>query len=246
MANEAAFLQDLFADLDSTIFDLPPSSPPVAVSSPRAPGPAAAQPRAKPSASLVTPKPRPAAPLHLRASPTQTSLATRATDHEQQQQPQPLPSSPFWNDPLSRPIVGTPPSTRHAAPLQVGGMKRGGPGGGGAKKRVSPEVPQRRKHVKIEVEEDHKENQKLQEGSRDLQGKRKPIVVKEEEVDFDALMDGMDWEEGACVLPSSGLTTAEVKVRCGLLQRHVNLGADLRRGLNSVRFPSASSSRVVW
>lgn len=74
-------------------------------------------------------------------------------------------------------------------------MKRGG--AGITKKRVSPATGSLRRHVKIEVD-DQKENVKLADSARrpptDVKGKGN--ATPKEDVDFDALLDGMDWDEG--------------------------------------------------
>jgi hypothetical protein len=100
--------------------------------------------------------------------------------------------------------------------MQSDGMKRGrvGNGASGAvKMRVSPAGVQARKHVNIEIEEEKENvgsNAKELQSARDVKGKGK-VVVKGEEVDFHALMDGMDWEEDAG-WSSSQPSKKEVKV----------------------------------
>lgn len=136
--------------------------------------------------------------------------------------------------------------------MQSGGIKRGVLGGassGAAKKRVSPAGVQARKHVKIAVEEE-KENVSrsadAQQIARDVKGKGK-AVAEAEEVDFDALMDGMDWEEDAG-WSSSQPNKKEVKVSVAAILCLCSepRNADLRCSVDDCRFLSASNTRAAW
>lgn len=172
---EEAFLASLFAGLDSTTFDDLPSSPPLPSSSriPRPPRGAhlpSSQPQPRPSSSQS----KPVRPVASRSKTLR-----------------PAAPKPFWDSP-SRGAVKVKNGVRG---VEVTGQKRA---------RANSPVKRVVRHVVVAVE--GKENPlplvdvkgKGREVVKRVKIEEKPVErvkVEEGEVDFDALLEGMDWEE---------------------------------------------------
>lgn len=174
-----AFMLELFADLDGTVFDDVPSSP--------------VQPRSSLSTrsarSQPRPTPKPLLPLHA-SSVSNNAKASTSTDTIGR----PAIPAPFWDSSQMR--AGPPPGT---VTNGGAGEKRSRP--------ASPPKPRRAGLKYLEVEIEEKENLFGGEGfrdkgkGRDVNGKKVKIeeeVVKVEVMegtDFDSLLDGMDWDD---------------------------------------------------